>query len=158
MPADLPTTAAPVAAAIVPAAERIEGGVWRHDKGELYRVILRARAASDGVAIVVYQDIGTGRIYTRSEGEWQERVLNCWGEGEGDRRQQLRVLPRDAGAVRARGHDAGHGSGQGGDAAERVFATTRDIAAVFGKQHKHVLMAVRTIMDNAEATAARSAG
>jgi hypothetical protein len=52
----------------------IEGGVWRHYKGGIYRVICRARDANDGTPMTVYQDIGTGRIYTRPEAEWVETV------------------------------------------------------------------------------------
>ena len=52
----------------------IEGGVWRHYKGGLYRVICRARHESTGDPLVIYQDIGTGRIYARAEAEWQQMV------------------------------------------------------------------------------------
>lgn len=53
-------------------ADHIEGGVWRHYKGGLYRVICRARDANTGLPLVIYQDIGTGRIYARDESEWQD--------------------------------------------------------------------------------------
>jgi hypothetical protein len=53
----------------------IEGGLWRHYKGGLYRVICRARDANDGVPLVIYEDIGTGRIYARPECEWEQPIL-----------------------------------------------------------------------------------
>ena len=52
----------------------IEGGLWHHYKGGLYRVICRARHENDGVPMVVYEDIGTGRIYVRRESEWEEPI------------------------------------------------------------------------------------
>lgn len=52
----------------------IEGGVWRHYKGGLYRVICRARHEADGHALVIYQDIGTGRIYARAEAQWEDAI------------------------------------------------------------------------------------
>ncbi len=58
----------------------IEGGLWRHYKGGLYRVICRARHAATGQPLVIYQDVGTGRIYARAESEWEEPVLD-WPEG-----------------------------------------------------------------------------
>lgn len=71
----------------------INGGVWQHYKLGLYRVICRARRESDGEPQVVYQDIGTGRIYTRPESEWLDlidpktgEVINDWIGRKGVRR------------------------------------------------------------------------
>jgi hypothetical protein len=52
----------------------IEGGVWRHYKGGLYRVIGRARHHETGAWYVMYEDIGTGRMYMREEVQWEELV------------------------------------------------------------------------------------
>ena len=52
----------------------IEGGLWYNYKGGLYRVICRARQADNGIPMIVYQDIGTGRIYTRSEIDFMRQI------------------------------------------------------------------------------------
>lgn len=50
----------------------VEGGLWRHYKGGLYRVIGRGRHHETGIWLVMYEDIGTGRIYVREETQWEE--------------------------------------------------------------------------------------
>lgn len=59
-----------------------KSGIYEHYKGGRYRVLFRARTATngrDGLIDVVYIDLKNGGLHTRDETEFNERV---WVEGE----------------------------------------------------------------------------
>lgn len=58
---------------------RTPPGVYRHWKGDLYRVLFTAKIASNGFAresMVVYVSLKTGQFNTRHEKEFHEVVNN----------------------------------------------------------------------------------
>lgn len=57
----------------------VEGGLWRHYKGGIYRVLHAARDADTGEPVVVYMDIGTGQVYVRPQSVWSEFVTDARG-------------------------------------------------------------------------------
>ncbi len=61
--------------------DMVEGGLWKHYKGGLYRVIGRGRHHHTGDVYIMYTDIGTGRNYVRAEAEWHELMKINHGDG-----------------------------------------------------------------------------
>lgn len=52
----------------------VEGGCYRHFKGNLYRVLHLAKNAATGVDVVVYQSINGGEVYVRDRAQFEELV------------------------------------------------------------------------------------
>jgi len=57
--------------------EIIEGKIYRHYKGNLYKVMAIAKHSETLEDMVVYQSVKTGEIWTRPKSMWNETVDNA---------------------------------------------------------------------------------
>ena len=52
------------------------GKVYRHYKGNIYKIIALARHSETGGDMVVYQSVKNGDIWTRPKSMWNEKIDN----------------------------------------------------------------------------------
>jgi hypothetical protein len=56
--------------------EMVDEGIWRHYKGNLYRVICTARHTESDEALVVYRDVtDEDKVWARPASMWHETVI-----------------------------------------------------------------------------------